>query len=329
MDFAENRYEQMKYRRCGRSGLQLPEISLGFWQTLGEPRNSQLCRDVMFYAFDQGVTHFDLANNYGPPPGSAEEIVGKHLKAMPRDELVVSSKAGFRMWDGPYQEGGSRKYLISSLDQSLKRLQLDYVDIFYHHVWDETTPQEETLEALDSIVRQGKALYIGVSNYTGDQFKRACELIRENGWTRITIVQPNMSMMVRDREFDLLPAAGEEGTGVIPFCPLAQGILTDRYRHGLPADSRRGRMGEEGRRWYEEKKQQGVWDKVEKLAAMAERRGQDLAQMALSWLLRDERITSVLVGVSKVEQLKDNLGALEAAPLSEEEIQQIEGILNG
>lgn len=327
--FAADRYEKMKYRHCGKSGLVLPEISLGFWQALGEPQNSQLCREVMFAAFDAGITHFDLANNYGPPPGSAEEIVGRHLKAMPRDELVISSKAGFRMWDGPYQDGGTRKYLISSLDQSLKRLQLEYVDIYYHHRFDEHTPMEETLGALDHIVRSGKALYVGISNYTGEQLERACAIIRENNWTPLLMAQPNMSMFVRDREFDLVPVAGREGVGVIPYCPLAGGILTDRYRKGLPEDSRHGRRGEAGREWYEQKKREGVWDKVEKLAQIAERRGQKLAQLALTWLLRDPRVTSVLIGVSRLEQLHDNLKTLDAAPLSEAEVKEIEGVLGG
>lgn len=325
--FNPKRYDTMKYRRCGHSGLVLPEVSLGFWQSLGEPRNAQLCREVMFAAFDAGITHFDLANNYGPPPGSAEEVVGRHLKAMPRDELIVSTKAGFRMWDGPYQVGGSRKYLVSSLDASLKRLGLDYVDIFYHHIFDENTPLEETMGALDFIVRSGRALYAGVSNYNGERFNQACTVIRDRNLTRLTIHQPKINMLFREHEHHLLPNTAREGVGVIPFCPLAQGILTDRYRHGLPADSRRGRQGDEGRKWYEQQKAEGVWGKVEKLAQLAERRGQKLAQLALTWLLRDQRVTSVLIGVSRLDQLQENIAAIHAAPLSQAELQEIESIL--
>lgn len=327
--FACDRYRQIPYRRCGRWGIVLPAVSLGFWQSVGEAGNEALCRDVMFKAFDSGITHFDFANNYGPPPGHAEETAGKILREMPRDELLISTKAGFRMWDGPYQEGGSRKYLISSLDASLRRLQLDYVDIFYHHVPDPNTYMEETMAALDHIVRSGKALYIGVSNYNGEQFNHACHVIRENGLTPLAITQPRMNMLAREHEMGLLPHTSREGVGVIPFCPLEQGILTDRYLDGLPADSRRGRMGEEGKRWYEAKKAQGVWDKVERLSRVAAARGQTMAQMALSWLLRDDRITSVLIGVSRVEQLEENLAAAKAPPFTGEELALIEEILGG
>jgi L-glyceraldehyde 3-phosphate reductase len=328
-EFDNTRYDKMQYNHCGDSGLVLPKISLGFWQALGEVQNSQLCRNVMFYAFDQGITHFDFANNYGPPPGSAEEIAGKHLKAMPRDELIISTKAGFRMWDGPYQEGGSKKYLVSSLDASLKRLGLEYVDIYYHHVWDPHTPTEETMAALDLIVRQGKALYIGVSNYDGVQFMEACNIIEEAGLTPLTIHQPQMNMLTRVHFEGLLPHTKTQGVGVIPFCPLAGGILTDRYLNGLPADSRFGRKGAVGKAWYAQKKKEGVWDKVEKLNLIADRRGQSLSQMALAWLLHDDRITSVLTGASRIDQIKDNLKALDAAPFDQQELNEIQDVLEG
>jgi len=317
----------MFYRRCGRSGLRLPLISLGFWQSLGEAGREDLCRKVMARAIDLGITHFDFANNYGPPPGSAEEIAGKLLKDFPRDELVISTKAGFEMWPGPYGSGGSRKYLISSLDASLKRLRLDYVDIFYHHCHDPNTPMEESLGALDHIVKQGKALYIGVSNYNGAQFQQACEIIRANNFTRLLIVQPHMNMLERTHIGGLLPHTDREGVGAIPFCPLAQGALTDRYRHGIPPDSRRGRLGEDGVKWYEEREANGTWAKVEKLAAIAERRGQTLAQMALVWLLRDCRVSSVLIGASRVHQLEENVASLEKMHFEDNELGEIWGIL--
>jgi L-glyceraldehyde 3-phosphate reductase len=323
---APDRYQKMPYRRCGRSGLKLPVISLGFWQSLGEPGNEELCRKCMYYAFDHGVTHFDLANNYGPPPGDSERVVGQILKDMPRDELIVSTKAGWWMWDGPYGDWGSKKYLVASLDQSLQRLGLDYVDIFYHHRPDPETPLDETLGALDLIVKQGKALYAGVSSYSGEQFYRAVETVRRHDWAPITIHQPYYSMLERRVEWDLLPQTAMAGTGVIAFCPLAQGVLTDRYLNGLPPDSRRGKS-RDGQRWYEEQKAKGVWDKVTRLNEVAKARGQTLAQMALTWLLRDERVTSVLIGASKLEQLAENLGAAQAAPLSAEELQTIDAIL--
>lgn len=325
--FSEDRYEKMEYRRCGQSGLKLPAISLGFWQALGEPGNEGVCRECMYYAFDHGVTHFDLANNYGPPPGSSESVVGKILKDMPRDELIISTKAGYYMWDGPYGDWGSKKYLVASLDQSLKRLGLEYVDIFYHHRPDPETPLEETLGALDLIVKQGKALYVGVSNYRGEQFQKAVEVIREHDWTPITIHQPSYSMMNRWIESDLLPHTSEAGTGVIVFCPLAQGVLTDRYLDGLPADSRMGKRGEEGQKWYERQKAAGVWDKVAALNEIASARGQTMAQLAITWILRDARITSVLTGASRAEQIAENLEAAQAEPLSDEELQKIEQIL--
>jgi L-glyceraldehyde 3-phosphate reductase len=325
--FAADRYEQMPYRRCGRSGLVLPAVSLGFWQSLGEPGNEDLCREVCHYAFDHGVLHFDLANNYGLPPGNSEHVVGRILKDMPRDELIVSTKAGYTMWPGPYGDWGSKKYLVASLDQSLSRLGLDYVDIYYHHRPDPDTPLEETMAALDLIVRQGKALYVGVSNYPGARFRDAVETVARHGWAPITIHQPYYNMLRRTVEADLLPQTAATGTGVIAFCPLAQGCLTDRYLDGLPADSRRGRLGDSGRQWYEQQEAGGVWDKVRTLNDVAAARGQTLAQMALTWLLRDERVTSVLIGVSRLEQLADDLAAANAEPLGEAELAKIDEIL--
>jgi len=318
----------MEYRRCGRSGLKLPAISLGFWQALGEPGNEEICRKAMYYAFDHGVTHFDLANNYGPPPGNSEIVVGKILKDMPRDELIVSTKAGFFMWDGPYGDWGSKKYLVASLDQSLKRMGLEYVDIFYHHRPDPETPIEETLGALDLIVKQGKALYVGVSSYRGEQFRKAVEVIKQHDWAPIIIHQPSYSMLNRWIESDLLPYTDAAGTGVITFCPLSQGVLTDRYLDGLPPDSRMGRRGEDGQKWYEKQKAAGVWDKVAALNEIAKSRGQTMAQLAITWILRDERITTVLTGASKVEQIAQNLRAANAPKLSDEELLKIEHILS-
>ena len=323
---AQDRYAKMPYRRCGRSGLQLPAVSLGFWQSLGEPGMEDLCRRVCYYAFDHGVTHFDLANNYGPPPGNSEIVVGKILKDMPRDELIISTKAGYYMWPGPYGEWGSRKQLVASLDQSLKRLGLEYVDIFYHHRPDPNTPVEESLGTLDLIVKQGKALYAGLSNYNGWQFCDAINIIRRHNWTPITIHQPYYHMLSRKVEADLLPHTEREGIGVIAFCPLAQGVLTDRYLNGLPEDSRQGKTPR-GSEWYEQQKAAGVWDKVAKLNEIAKSRGQTMAQMAITWLLRDHRVTSVLVGVSRLEQLQENLQAASAAPLSAEELKKIDEIL--
>jgi len=327
--FAEDRYEKMPYRRCGRSGLKLPAISLGFWQSLGEPGNEEICRKCMYYAFDNGITHFDLANNYGPPAGNSERVVGQILKDMPRDELIISTKAGFYMWQGPYGDWGSKKYLVASLDQSLKRLGLDYVDIFYHHRPDPETPLEETLSALDLIVKQGKALYIGLSNYRGERFKQAIDVIKKHNWSPVTIHQPSYNMFDRWIESDLLPHTDEAGTGIIAFVPLAQGILTDRYLNGLPQDSRMGKRGEAGKEWYEKQKSAGVWDKVAKLNEIAINRGQTMAQLAITWILRDQRITSVLIGASRVSQLDENIKAVQAPSLTDEELQKIENIIQG
>jgi L-glyceraldehyde 3-phosphate reductase len=325
--FASDRYQDMAYRRCGRSGLMLPAISIGFWQALGEPGNDDLCREVAYYCFDHGITHFDLANNYGSPAGNSEIVVGKVLKDMPRDEMIISTKAGNFMWEGPYGEWGSRKHLIASLDQSLQRLGLDYVDIYYSHRPDFDTPLEETMGALEQVIRQGKALYAGVSNYPGLFYRQAVEINKRHGWPPITIHQPCYNMIDRWVERDLLKHTAECGTGVIAFCPLAEGILTGKYLNGLPADSRWGRRGDEGRKWYEDKKQKGIWDKVAGLNEIAKERGQTLAQMALAWLLKDERVTSVLTGASRVDQIENSLAAANSAPFSAEELERIEGIL--
>ena len=326
-EFSPTRYDSMMYRRCGRSGLLLPAVSLGFWQSLGEEGNEALCRRVMYRAFDLGITHFDFANNYGPPPGNAELVAGRILKDMPRDELVISTKAGYLMWPGPYGEWGSKKYLVASLDQSLKRLGLEYVDIYYSHRFDHQTPLEETLGALDQIVRSGKALYAGISSYGREQYEAAQRVIREQNLTRITIHQPVMNMAVRVHERELLPACERDGVGVIPFCPLAQGLLTDRYLHGMPEDSRRGRQGDTGREWYAKLEAKGAFDKVRALNEVAQARGQSLAQMALAWLLRHQAVTSVLVGVSRVEQLEQNVGALANLHFDCSELQRIDSIM--
>jgi L-glyceraldehyde 3-phosphate reductase len=325
--FAEDRYEKMTYRRCGRSGLKLPAVSLGYWQSLGETGNEDLCREVSYFAFDHGLTHFDLANNYGKPGGHSEEVMGGILKEMPRDELIISTKAGYRMWPGPYGDFGSRKYLVASLDQSLQRLGLEYVDIFYHHRPDPETPLEETLDALEQIVRQGKALYVGVSNYNGRQFRNATETVARNDLQPITIHQARFHMLGREPQADLFPHTDAAGTGVITYCPLGQGMLTDKYLDGLPEDSRWGQRGERGRQWYRKHEEAGTWDKVRKLREVAKRRGQSMAQLAITWQLADPRITSVLVGVSKVEQLAENIEAANAEPLGEQELEEIEAIL--
>ena len=324
--FASNRYDTMPYRRCGKSGLKLPVLSLGFWQVLGEAGYEDVCRQCCYHAFDHGVTHFDLANNYGVPSGHSERVVGNILRDMPRDELIVSTKAGHFMWPGPYGDWGSRKSLIASLDQSLQRLGLDYVDIFYHHRPDPETPPAETLGALDQIVRQGKALYVGVSKYNGQEFLKALETVNAGRLSPLTIHQARYSMLGRAIETDLLPVTHQAGTGVIAFSCLAGGMLSDRYLHGLPADSRRGKTPD-AKQWYDKHQAAGMWKWIAALNAIAQARGQTLAQMAVTWVLRDERIASVLTGVSRLEQLKDTLAAVTAPPLSAEELRQIEAIL--
>ncbi|MEH0827243.1 MULTISPECIES: L-glyceraldehyde 3-phosphate reductase [Micromonospora] len=323
---SDDRYHEMIYRRSGRSGLKLPVISLGLWHNFGPDRPFERQRDIVRRAFDLGITHFDLANNYGPPPGSAEENFGRLLATdlKPyRDELVISSKAGYLMWPGPYGEWGSRKYLISSLDQSLRRLGLDYVDIFYSHRFDPETPLEETMGALDAIVRSGKALYVGISNYDSEQTERAAEILRDLG-TPLLINQPSYSMMNRWTEEDgLLDTLERVGAGCIAYSPLAQGLLTDRYLTGIPADSRvRTSVF-----LNESDLDEGTMTTVRGLAAVAERRGQTLAQLALAWALRDPRMTSLIIGASSVAQLEGNVAALDNLDLAGNDLAEIEDLL--
>jgi L-glyceraldehyde 3-phosphate reductase len=323
---SKKRYENMEYRRCGNSGLKLPALSLGLWHNFGYSSHFENSRNLVKTAFDNGITHFDLANNYGPPPGSAEECFGKILKLdfnNYRDEMVISSKAGYGMWDGPYGDWGSKKYLVSSLDQSLKRLDLDYVDIFYHHRPDPETPLEETMDALSLLVQQGKALYVGISNYKPAEARRAIKLLKENG-TPCLIHQPKYSMFERWVEDGLLDLLGNEQVGCIPFSPLAQGLLTDKYLNGIPSDSR---VATSGLFLTENDITPAKLEKVLALDKMAKERGQKLAQMALAWILRDDRITSVLIGSSKPEQILDSIKALENTSFSKEELEKINAIL--
>ena len=321
-----DRYKTMEYRRCGNSGLKLPVLSLGLWHNFGHVDMLENCRSILRLAFDSGVTHFDLANNYGPPPGSAEENFGSLLKQdfySYRDELIISTKAGYYMWEGPYGDWGSKKYIVSSLDQSLKRMGLEYVDIFYHHRPDPNTPLEETMMALDLIVRQGKALYVGVSNYQKEEAAKAFELLRQLG-TPCIIHQPKYSMFERWAEGGLLDVLEKNGVGCIPFSPLAQGLLTNKYLNGIPADSRAARPTGFLK---EEQVTPGRVSQVKSLNSIAEQRGQTLAQMALAWLLKDKRVTSVLIGASKPEQLADSLRCQDNINFSAEELSAIEAIL--
>jgi L-glyceraldehyde 3-phosphate reductase len=319
---APTRYDTMLYRRSGRSGLRLPAISVGLWQNFGHERAIDSQRAVIHRAFDLGVTHFDLANNYGPPPGSAEEnfgrILAEDLRGY-RDELIISSKAGYGMWPGPYGDEGSRKYLLASLDQSLQRLGLDYVDIFYSHRFDPETPLEETMGALDSAVRQGKALYAGVSSYSPEHTRKAVAILRTLG-TPLVITQPSYSMLNRWIEGGLLDVIGEEGVGCICFSPLAQGLLTGKYLGGIPAGSRAAGGGS----LQADLLNDANLAKVRVLAAIAKRRGQSLAQMALAWTLRDPRVTSALVGAGSVAQLEENLGAMQNLEFSTAELTEID-----
>lgn len=324
---AEKRYDEMKYNRCGRSGIKLPAVSLGFWHNFGGVDAYETARGIACRAFDLGVTHFDLANNYGPPPGSAEENFGKMLRqdlGKYRDELIISSKAGYTMWDGPYGDWGSRKYLLSSLDQSLQRMGLDYVDIFYSHRPDPETPLEETMGALASAVQQGKALYVGISNYPAGATRQACQLLRELG-TPCLIHQPRYSMFDRWVEGDLLDALEDEGVGCIPFSPLAQGLLTDRYLEGVPEDSRAAKPHGF---LQADQLDEATLQRVRSLNAIAESRGQSLAQLALAWVLKDSRITSVLIGASSVGQLEQNLRCLDKCEFSDAELAEIEKVLS-
>ena len=319
---AVERYERMPYRRCGSSGLLLPAISLGLWHNFGEERPLETARQILLRAFDLGITHFDLANNYGPPYGSAERNFGRVLKsdlASHRDELIISTKAGWDMWPGPYGIGGSRKYLMASLDQSLERMGLDYVDIFYSHRADAETPLEETMGALDAAVRQGKALYAGISSYGPKRTTEAARILRELG-TPLLIHQPSYSMVNRWIEDGLLDVLEREGVGCIAFSPLAQGMLTDRYLDGVPADSRAARDDSLSREWLTDENLK----RIRALAELAGARGQSLAQLALSWALRDSRVTSVLIGASSLEQLEANVTALESPELSAEELEDID-----
>ncbi len=320
---APERYEQMQYRRSGRSGLQLPAISLGLWHNFGHDRPYELGRAIARRAFDLGILHFDLANNYGPPYGSAEENFGRMLRddLRPyRDELVISTKAGYDMWPGPYGEWGSRKYLLASLDQSLARMGLDYVDLFYSHRFDPETPLEETIGALDTAVRQGKALYAGISSYSATKTREAAAIARDLG-TPIVIHQPSYSMLNRWIEPELLDALGDAGIGCIAFSPLAQGMLTDRYLDGIPPDSRAGR---EGTALAPEQLNDETLAKVRALNEVAAGRGQSLAQLALAWILRDARVTSALIGASSVQQLETNVAALERLDFDDDELAEID-----
>jgi L-glyceraldehyde 3-phosphate reductase len=329
MSFLANseRYNKIPYNRSGRSGLKLPVLSLGLWHNFGDVDDFNNGREIILNAFNEGITHFDLANNYGPPPGSAEENFGKILKyelGSYRDEMIISTKAGYYMWPGPYGEWGSKKYMVASLDQSLIRMGLDYVDIFYSHRPDPDTPFEETMAALDLIVRQGKALYIGLSNYSPEQTLVAVEILESIG-AKCVIHQPKYSLLVRDPEKRLLEVLDKKGIGCIPFSPLAQGLLTNKYLKGIPKDS----TAEKPHGFLQKSViTQDLIDKLKKLDEVAQRRDQSLAQMALSWILKDKRITSVLIGASTVEQLRNNLACLRNPVFTSEELKEIDTILS-
>ena len=320
----QSRYEEMKYNRCGKWGLKLPAVSLGLWHNFGGIDVMENSREMLHRAFDLGITHFDLANNYGPPAGSAEENFGRILRQdfnSYRDELIISSKAGYYMWPGPYGEWGSRKYVLASLDQSLKRMGLDYVDIFYSHRPDPDTPLEETMMALDHAVRSGKALYVGISNYPADMTKEASNILKELG-TPCLIHQPRYSMFERWVEDKLLDVLEKEGIGCIPFSPLAQGLLTDKYLDGIPEGSRVTRSV-----FLKKEDVDSAHDKIVELNNIAKERGQSLAQMALAWILKDKRITSVLIGASSVKQIEENVATLDKLSFSGDEINSVEAIL--
>jgi L-glyceraldehyde 3-phosphate reductase len=319
------RYDRMEYRRCGRSGLKLPLVSLGLWQNFGDARRPEEVDSMMTRAFDLGVTHFDLANNYGPPYGAAETSAGRVLNgslAPHRDELVISTKAGYDMWDGPYGDGGSRKYLLTSLEASLDRLGLDHVDIFYSHRFDPETPLEETMGALDTAVRQGKALYVGISSYPPEQTEAAAEILDRLG-TRLLIHQPPYSMFNRWIEHGLLDTFGRLEVGCIVFSPLSQGLLTDRYLDGVPAGSRASQPGTLDQSQLDEQ----ILDKVRALNDIAQGRGQTMAQMALAWTVRDPRVTSTLIGASSLAQLEQNVATIDGLDFSSDELAEIDGIL--
>lgn len=325
----DTRYDTMTYNRCGRSGLKLPAVSLGFWHNFGDFSSYDNMKKLCFTAFDNGITHFDAANNYGPEPGSAEKHLGLILKenfAAYRDELIISTKAGYDMWQGPYGNWGSRKYLIASLDQSLKRMGLDYVDIFYHHRMDPETPLEETMGALDQIVRSGKALYVGLSNYDGETMKRACEILTE---LKCPFIINQNSYNIFNRKIEqngLKQTAVDCGKGIICFSPLAQGMLTNRYLNGIPADSR---VATDGRFLKKDQITEEKISQIRQLNELAAARGESLAQMALKWVMKDDAVTSVLIGASKPEQILDNLKVIEGAKLSPEELKKIDEICGG
>jgi L-glyceraldehyde 3-phosphate reductase len=323
---SNERYNTMEYRRCGKSGLKLPVVSFGLWHNFGDTGNYENMRNMLRTAFDNGITHFDLANNYGPEPGSAEINFGRILKedfASYRDEMIISTKAGYLMWDGPYGDWGSRKYLISSIDQSLKRMGLDYVDIFYHHRMDPNTPLEETMSALDQIVKSGKALYVGISNYDGETMKKAAAILKDLNCPFV-INQNRYSILDRTIEKNgLKRAAAEEGKGIITFSPLAQGLLTNRYLNGIPEDSR---IKTDGRFLHEDNITDKKVEGLKKLNAIAQDRGQTLAQMSLNWILKDDDVTTVLVGASKPEQLLDNIKIVNRTPFSADELKRIDEI---
>jgi L-glyceraldehyde 3-phosphate reductase len=323
--FADNRYDRMQYRRCGNSGLLLPAVSLGAWETFGGYRDGDVARACLYRAFDLGVTHFDFANNYGTPPGNAELVCGRIIKEMPRDELIISSKAGYRMWPGPYGEWGSRKYIIASCDQSLRRMGLEYFDIFYSHRPDPDTPLEETMGALDQLVRQGKALYAGVSSYTGADFEAALAVIHSarGGLAPITIHQPCYNMLRRGVESDLLPHTDRARVGVIAFCPLASGLLTSKYLSGdVPPDSRAAR--DWARAWVAGHAKEERRRILGALDALARARGQTLAQMALAWVLRHRGMVSTVMGASRPEQVDENVAALAKLQFSADELARID-----
>ncbi|QNQ59709.1 L-glyceraldehyde 3-phosphate reductase [Pantoea sp. MT58] len=321
-----DRYQQMEYRRSGRSGIRLPAISLGLWHNFGDSTRVDNSRELLRHAFDLGITHFDLANNYGPPPGSAEENFGRILREdfrAHRDELIISTKAGYTMWQGPYGDWGSRKYLIASLDQSLKRMGLEYVDIFYHHRPDPETPLEETMRALDHVVRQGKALYVALSNYPAERAAQAIAILRDLG-TPCLIHQPRYSMFERTPEQGLIQTLGDAGVGCIAFSPLAGGVLTDRYLQGIPEDSRAA----SGSKFLSESQlTEEKMEKVRRLNVIAQQREQKLAQMALAWVLRDDRVTSVLIGASKTAQIDDAVAMLALRQFSDSELAAIDAAL--
>ena len=326
MSFSPDRYKTMTYRRCGRSGLRLPAISFGLWQGTGSYVDDAASRQIVHTAFDHGITHFDLANNYGSPAGASEELFGRILRGMPRHELVISTKAGYAMWAGPYGEGGSRKHVIQSCEQSLQRLGLDHVDIFYSHRFDPDTPLEETMGALETLVRQGKAIHAGISNYADPHFTHAVNVMRERSWPPITIHQARYSMLDRTCEHEVLPTAGREGIGVVGFSPLAQGLLTGKYLNGIPAQSRVALGQGNGAVTADQVTPQRV-AKLKALDAVAQRRGQSLAQLALAWLLKGERLTSVLIGASKPEQITDCVACLANLRFDPLELDAIDNIL--